>query len=123
MTSNTVNLCLEEIERLKRARDRAVVQGATHESHLWHAETLLKQLTALLPRLIAATPADGVARDSLADQAREFVNEPRRHPKLPGEEGDGTAPMADTLGAPSSPGHNVTLADEVAAGLHEEPTA
>lgn len=44
MSSATVDLCLEEIERLKHARDRAIAQRAAMEAALWHAEWLLKRV-------------------------------------------------------------------------------
>lgn len=80
MTARTVDILLDRCSDLQAQRDRAVVQRAGYESHLWHAECLLKQLASLLPRMTAATPADSVAADSLREQIVEFINEARHHP-------------------------------------------
>lgn len=67
MTARTVDLCLEEIERLKQQRDRAVAQRAALEGALWHAEWLLKKVV------------DGTRIDAL--EITTFLSEPRHHPQ------------------------------------------
>lgn len=65
--TSTVDLCLEEIERLKRARDRAVAQRAAMEAALWRSEWLLKKVI------------DGSRIDVAEIEA--FLLEPRHHPE------------------------------------------
>lgn len=85
--TGTVDLLLDE-------RARILTQRNAFEGHLWHAECLLKQIAGLLPRLIAAEPADSVARDSYIEQIDEFLREPRHHPTISVLPGDANVPMA-----------------------------
>lgn len=103
MTARSVDALLDERNRL--TSQKAAVQG-----HLWAAEFLLHRVSKLLPHLIADSPHNAVARDTLVDEIRELLTEDREHPgpTLGVEEGEVSAP-------------GVTLADEVHAGLHDRP--
>lgn len=97
MTARTVDILLDRCSDMQGQRDRAIAQRAGYESHLWFAESLLKQVARLLPTLLTQTPHDSAARDVLLEQINEFINEPRHHPELPdgAEEGEASAPSGD----------------------------
>jgi hypothetical protein len=113
MTSRQVDALLDE-------RARLVAQRAATQGHLWFAECLLHRVEKLLPHLIADSPHNAVARDTIADEIREFLSEPRDHGapdlSLPAGAAGRTGPNEGTGGQGGT-----TLADDVAAGLHEEP--
>lgn len=72
MTARTVDLLLDE-------RARLTAQKSAIEGHLWAAEFLLHRLAKLLPHLIADSPHNAVARDTIADEIRELLAEQRGH--------------------------------------------
>lgn len=68
------------VDALVEQRARAMDKTVLLESHLWAAEFLLHRCAKLLPRLIAERPYESVARDTLCEEIREFLTEPREHP-------------------------------------------
>lgn len=105
MTSRMVDALLDE-------RNRLTAQRAATQGHLWAAEFLLHRLARLLPHLIADSPYNAVARDTLLEEIRELLAEDREHPgpTLDVEEGE----------APTS---SVTLDDEMADGYDADQDA
>lgn len=110
---STIDTCLNEIDRLRAKRVAA-------ESHLWAAEFLLHRVAKLLPHLIADSAHNAVARDTLAEEIRELLEEDRNHP---GASVLLDAPKASDAALVGDIGQDgTTLADEVALGLHDEPS-
>lgn len=72
MTARQVDALLDE-------RARLVVQRGAAQGHLWAAEFLLRRVEKLLPHLIADGAHNAVARDTIAEEIREFLTEPREH--------------------------------------------
>lgn len=64
---SSIDICLYEIERLKRDRDRAIAQRAAMEAALWRSEWLLKKVV------------DGSRID--VAEIETFLEEPRHHPQ------------------------------------------
>lgn len=89
------------------------------QGHLWAAEFLLLRVSKLLPHLIADTPHNAVARDTLADEIRELLAEDREHPDSVLSDG-AAGPSGPSEGAVGQDG--TALADEVRVGLHDEPS-
>lgn len=71
--TNSVDLLLDE-------RSRLVAQKGAAEGNLWSAEFLLHRVAKLLPHLIADSPYNAVARDTIAEEIRELLSENRAHP-------------------------------------------
>lgn len=76
MTARQVDSLLDE-------RARLVAKNAATAGHLWASEFLLARVAKLLPHLIADTPYNGVARDTLLEEIGEFLTEDREHPTTP----------------------------------------
>lgn len=96
--SSTVDILLDRCSDLQAQRDRAIVQRARYEADIWHVEILMKQVGQILSRLIATTPADAAAVDSLREEINSFCSEPRHHPGTSSEvRGDGEAPLTTSL--------------------------
>lgn len=68
------------VDGLLDDRARIIAQRTALEGHLWAAEFLLHRVAKLLPHLIADSPHNVVHRDTLCDEIRELLAEPRHHP-------------------------------------------
>lgn len=100
------------VDALLDERNRLTAQRAATQGHLWSAEFLLHRLAKLLPHLIADSPHNAVARDTLLEEICELLTEDREHPGPTLEAaGDGEDPTASS----------VPLVDQVRDGLHDQP--
>ena len=75
-------------------RARVIAQRSAMEGHLYAAEFLLHRVGKLLPHMIADSPYNAVARDTLLEEIRELLAEDRPHPGSSALPDDGEAPLA-----------------------------